>query len=211
MMFSNCFLYLLLAAPALELFPMAACIFQPPLPQQPPPQPPPVPEPPVCPQAGLLNEKLQNLSTTLSALNSGLDCVFSIIDEQCPCFDAGSADCFETQVSDFRTALQELIADVANVTSSVPQDCPDRTGAVFVATCDGTDVAVVDPNCFIQNGFTTDTNVTRWPVYTNGDTYGFDYFRNDPFVVRCLSTPDGTEVILGSDTVLCTWVMVRRS
>lgn len=65
MMYSNCFLYILLAVPALEMFPMVTAI---------------------CPQAGLLNEKLQNLSTTLSALNPGLDCVFSIIDEQCPCF-----------------------------------------------------------------------------------------------------------------------------
>lgn len=68
---------------------------------------------------------------------------------------------------------------------------------MLVATCDGTDVSVVDPNGFIQNGFNTDTNVTGWDVYINGDTFGIDYIRNDPFEVRCRPTPDGIEVVLG--------------
>ncbi|XP_067660597.1 uncharacterized protein [Haliotis asinina] len=149
-----------------------------------------------CPQPGLLVEKLVNLSTALNNINDSLLYVFDLINQQCPCLDS-SPDCFETRVSNFRTALEELIDDTDNVTDRAPSDCPDRTGAVFVATCDGTDVAVVDPNGVIQNGFSTGTNVTAWAVYLNGNTYGIDYFRNDPFQVRCRPTPNEVEVVLG--------------
>ncbi|XP_071089020.1 uncharacterized protein [Haliotis cracherodii] len=157
-----------------------------------------------CPQAGLLKEKLTNLSTALGDINTGLDCVLTLIDEQCPCLD-DSQECFETRVTDFQTALINLIGDVANVTAVAPVDCPERTGAVFVASCNGTgSVAVVDPNGFIQNNFTLDENVTRWSVFPNGDTYELDYIINNPLEVRCRTTPDGPEIVIGdtSDPLL---------
>ncbi|XP_046379719.2 uncharacterized protein LOC124151354 [Haliotis rufescens] len=153
-----------------------------------------------CPPAGLLNKKLKILSTALGDINTGLDCVLTIIDEQCPCPD-DSPECFETRVTDFQTALGNLIGDVANVTAVAPVDCPERTGAVFVASCNGTgSVAVVDPNGVIQNDFTLDESVTRWSVFPNGDTYGLDYIINNPFEVRCRATPNGSEIILGDTT-----------
>ncbi|XP_071088622.1 uncharacterized protein [Haliotis cracherodii] len=150
-----------------------------------------------CPQSGLLSAKLFALATELALIDDDITCSLDIIEQQCPCLDA-SSDCFETRVTNFQTALQDLIADVANVTADAPVDCPERTGAVFVASCEGPDVAVVDPNGVIQNDFTLGENVTRWSIYPSGDTYGVEYITINPFEVRCRATPDGSEIVLGS-------------
>ncbi|XP_048240756.1 uncharacterized protein LOC124125580 [Haliotis rufescens] len=151
-----------------------------------------------CPQSGRLSAKLLALATELSSIDGDITCSLDIIAQQCPCLDA-SSDCFETRVTSFQTALQDLMADVANVTADAPVDCPERTGAVFVASCDEPDVAVVDPNGVIQNDFTLGENVTRLSVFPDGATSGFEYLKNNPFQVRCRAQ-DGSETVLGDTT-----------
>ncbi|XP_046556293.1 uncharacterized protein LOC124265550 [Haliotis rubra] len=158
------------------------------------------PRSPRCPETGVLLEKLNNLTTALTSIDTGLSRVEDIIDEQCPCAD-NSSECFEVRVTNFRAELQALLADVANVTGDAPTDCPERTGAIYVATCDGTDVLAVDPNGIFQNGFSTDENVTRWSVYeNNADSYGYEYFINNLFQARCRSDPAKVEIVLGSSS-----------
>lgn len=75
------------------------------------------------------------------------------------------------------------------------------TGSVFVAACDSTFVSELDPNGLIQNGFELSSNISGWTVGpTTASSFEFDYFANDPFVLRCLQTPSGVEVILGNSS-----------
>ncbi|XP_071081546.1 uncharacterized protein [Haliotis cracherodii] len=153
-----------------------------------------------CPQAGLLSEKLSNLDTALSSIKDELPRALDIINQQCPCLD-GSSECFKTRATNFQTALQDLIDDVANATAIAPVDCPERTGAVFVASCNGTgSVAVVDPNGVIQNDFRLDEAVTAWFINPNGDTYGVAYITNPLEVLLRASSSDQSDILLGNIT-----------
>ncbi|XP_046335066.2 uncharacterized protein LOC124117298 [Haliotis rufescens] len=155
-----------------------------------------------CPVPGRVNQKLQALCDRLANISHGINSALEIIDEQCPCLSE-PPECYETRVNAFLTALQNFSDAVQTVKADAPQECPDRTGAVFVASCDGTDVVVVDPNGFIQNGITTTENVEGWtlsgPPNAMSD-YALSYYTNASVVsVVCKAMPSGVDTPLGGE------------
>ncbi|XP_046335084.2 uncharacterized protein LOC124117311 [Haliotis rufescens] len=152
-----------------------------------------------CPVPGRVNQKLQALCDRLANISHGINSALEIIDEQCPCLSE-PPECYETRVNAFLTALQNFSDTVQTVKADAPQDCPDRTGAVFVASCDGTDVVVVDPNGFIQNGITTIVNVDgltlSGPPNTMSD-YALSYYDNGAMItIVCKVMPSGVDTAI---------------
>ncbi|XP_071111481.1 uncharacterized protein [Haliotis cracherodii] len=152
-----------------------------------------------CPVPGRVNQKLQALCDILTSITNGINSALDIIDKQCPCLSE-PPECYETRVNAFLTALQSFSTAVQTVKADAPQDCPDRTGAVFVASCNGTDVVVVDPNGFIQNGITTTTAVDGWTLSGPPDPssdYALSYYENAASItVLCKAMPSGVETTI---------------
>ncbi|XP_046326924.1 uncharacterized protein LOC124111307 [Haliotis rufescens] len=157
-----------------------------------------------------IEEKTNALLTFLDAVDSELGGVLDVTDDQCPCLDdvtlignetIQDVDCFETKVEVFRSHLNNLIRNLQSLGNASSSACPNRTGSVFVAACDSTTVSELDPNGVVQNGFELSSNISGWTVGpTTASSFEFDYFANDPFVLRCLQTPSGVEVILGNSS-----------
>ncbi|XP_071111238.1 uncharacterized protein [Haliotis cracherodii] len=149
-----------------------------------------------CPVPGRVNQKLQVLYDRLANISNGINSALDIIVEQCPCLSE-PPECYQTRVNAFLTALQNFSAEVQTVKADAPQDCPDRTGAVFVASCNGTDVVVVDPNGFIQNGITTTNNVDGWTLSgppNEMSDYALSYYENAVvYAVVCKAMPSGVD------------------
>ncbi|XP_046556084.1 uncharacterized protein LOC124265353 [Haliotis rubra] len=155
-------------------------------------------------------DKIATLLGYLRDIDTEVGGVLGITDDQCPCLENvtlignetfDDVECFETKVEVFRNNLNALITFVESLDSNTTRTCPERTGSIFVAACDSPTIAEVDPNGFIQNGFQLASNVTGWTLGPfDNDSFEFDYFGSEPFVLRCLSLPTGMEVVLGNST-----------
>ncbi|XP_067664325.1 uncharacterized protein [Haliotis asinina] len=165
----------------------------------------------VSSQSDDIPDKVQTLLTLLYAVNIEVRGLLDVTNSRCPCLDDVTlignetfqdVQCYETKVEVFRNDLRATITFVEGLKNDSSTACPERTGSLLVASCDSPVVSEVDPNGAVQNGFEATTNISGWTVgpFTN-DSFEYDYFSNNPFVLRCRLIPDGPEVILANSSV----------
>ncbi|XP_046569363.1 uncharacterized protein LOC124277674 [Haliotis rubra] len=142
-----------------------------------------------------LPDKLQELLDLLVVAKADFQCIFDIIDEQCPCLTPGDPGCFETSVLDINSTLCDLISDLNDLIEDQPDDCPALEGcAALVAGCNSSDIAVVDPVGTILPSIVTNGNVSALTV-TGADTsvYVILYTTNNPLILHRLRLPAGRQ------------------
>ncbi|XP_067665780.1 uncharacterized protein [Haliotis asinina] len=150
-----------------------------------------------------LPDKLRQALNALTQAKSDFQCIFDVSDEQCPCQTPGDPSCFETDLENINSTLCELIANLTELSTDQPTDCPALEGCAAVVTGNySDDLSVVDPVGTILPSIQAANTVNELVITGDNDTfYSICYItNNNGFSVSRLSFPDRSDSVFYTST-----------